>query len=342
MNGRNYSQGQVGNTYRQLWDRLERLPGVTAAGGITALPLSDAFAWTPITIEGRVPPAGEKFINADERLVGGRYFQAMQIPLRRGRFFNHQDTPEKPVVVLIDEHMAREFWPNEDPIGKRIHIVELTSENPWQTVVGVVGQVKQDSLDSNPRIAYYLSQNQIPVRTMTVTLRSGADPGVLTAAAKDVVRFLDPGLPLYNVRTMTGRVDESLARRRFSMLLLGLFAGLALALAVIGIYGVISYLVNQGTREIGVRMALGATQRDILSLVIRQAMTLSFSGVALGLSGAFVITRFIRSLLFGIEATDALTFTVVPTLLVLAALLASFVPARRAAKVHPMIALRYE
>jgi len=342
MNGLNYSHGQVRNTYRRLWDRLGQLPGVTAAGGITALPLSEAFAWTPITIEGRIPPAGEKFINADERLVGGRYFQAMQIPLLRGRFFNDQDTPEKPVVVVVDEHMAREFWPHEDPIGKRIHIVELTSENPWQTVVGVVGQVKQDSLDSNPRIAYYLSQNQIPVRAMTVTLRSGADPGVLTAAAKDAVRSLDPGLPIYNVRTMTERVDQSLARRRFSMLLLGLFAGLALALAVIGIYGVMAYLVAQGTREIGIRMALGATQRDILSLVIRQGMAWSFSGVALGLSGAFVITRFIRSLLFGIEATDAATFTVVPILLVLAALLASFVPARRAAKVDPMIALRYE
>jgi ABC-type antimicrobial peptide transport system permease subunit len=177
---------------------------------------------------------------------------------------------------------------------------------------------------------------------MTVTLRSGADPGALTAAAKGVVRSLDPGLPIYDVRTMAERVDQSLARRRFSMLLLGLFAGLALALAMIGIYGVMAYLVNQGTREIGIRMALGATHGDILGLVIRQGMTLSFSGVALGLSGAFIISRFIRSLLFGIEATDAVTFTVVPTLLVLTALLASFIPSRRAAKVDPMIALRYE
>ncbi len=343
MSGRRYGDPEaVLNTYRQLWSRLEALPGVGAAGSITALPLSEAFAWTPITIEGRTPPAGEKFINADERVVSWSYFQAMQIPLRRGRFFNEDDTRAHPRVVIVDEHMADQFWPHEDPVGKRIHIVELKSDDPWETVVGVVGRVKQDSLDSDPRIAFYVPQTQFPVRATTVVLRSGGDPTELSAAGKSALASLDPDLPVYNVRTMAERVDESLARRRFAMTLLGLFAALALALAIVGIYGVMAYLVNQGTREIGIRMALGATPRDILSLVLRQGMTLALLGVAAGLAGALALTRFLQSLLFGIAATDPVTFAAIPLLLVAVALLASYLPARRAALIDPMVSLRCE
>jgi predicted permease len=343
MTGRKYGDKQaILNTYRQLWDRLEHVPGVSASGGVTSLPLSQAYAWTPITVEGRTPLPGEKFLNADERVVGGHYFEAMGIPLRRGRFFNEQDDASKPRVVLVDEYMAEQVWPGQDPIGKRIHIVELESDDPWQTVVGVVGRVKQDTLDSDPRIAFYLPQTQYPTRAMTVALRSGHDPSGVLSAVKNELRKLDADLPMYYIRTMQQRVDESLARRRFSMLLLAVFAGVALALATIGIYGVMAYLVNQGTREIGIRVALGATRRNIVSLVVRQGMALALSGVAIGLAGAVMLTRLIRSLLFGVEATDPVTFVGIALLLGLVALLASYIPARRASRVDPLVALRYE
>ncbi len=341
MSGRKYSTAPaILNTYHELWDRLNHLPGVTAAGGITALPLSQAFAWTPITIEGRIPPAGEKFINADERLVGGNYFQTMEIPLRRGRLFNDEDTMKKPTVVVIDERMAQEFWPGQDPVGKRIHIVELGPEDPWQTIIGVVGRVKHESLDSEPRIAFYTSQAQFPVRAVTGVVRSSTEPAALASAVQNAIRGVDPDLPIYSVQTMAARVDESLARRRFSVLLLTLFAGLALALAAIGIYGVMAYMVSQGTREIGIRMALGATPRNILNLVVRQAMTLALFGVVIGLSGAFALSRLLQNLLFSVRATDAATFAAVPLVLIVVAFVATYVPARRAARIDPMISLR--
>jgi predicted permease len=341
MTGRKYGDKQsILNTYHQLWERLERLPGAQAAGGITSLPLSQAFAWTPITVEGRTPLPGEKFLNADERLVSGRYFDATGIPLRRGRFFNEQDDATKPIVVIVDEYMAEQLWPGQDPIGKRIHIVEFASKDPWQTVVGVVERVKQDSLDSDPRIAFYLAHTQFPTRAMTVAFRGGTDPAAMVSAVRNALRNLDPDLPMYYVRTMEQRVDESLARRRFSMLLLGVFASVALALATIGIYGVMAYLVNQGIREIGIRMALGATQRNILSLVVWQGMALALSGVTLGLVAAFLLTRLIRSLLFGVQATDPFTFAGIALLLVMIALFASYIPAQRAARIDPLMSLR--
>jgi putative ABC transport system permease protein len=341
MTGRKYGDKQsILNTYHQLWERLEGLPGAQAAGGITSLPLSQAFAWTPITVEGRTPLPGEKFLNADERLVSGRYFDAMGIPLRRGRFFNEQDDATKPIVVIVDEYMAEQLWPGQDPIGKRIHIVEFASKDPWQTVVGVVGRVKQDSLDADPRIAFYVAHTQFPTRAMTVAFRGGTDPAALVSAIRNALRNLDPDLPMYYVRTMEQRLDESWARRRFSTLLLGVLASVALALATIGIYGVMAYLVNQGIREIGIRMALGATQRNILSLVVRQGMALALSGVTLGLVAALLLTRLIRSLLFGVQATDPFTFAGIALLLVMIALFASYIPAQRAARIDPLMSLR--
>jgi len=332
MNGRKYDKPQaVIDTYRQLADRLEHLPGVIAAGGVTSIPLSQMFAWGPITIEGRVPAAGESFLNCDERVVNGRYFQAMQIPLLQGRFFTDQDHLSSPRAIIVDEFMAREFWPGGDAIGKRVKLGGFTSNAPWQTVVGVVGRIKQDSLDADPRIALYLPQAQSPSRGMIVTVRAGSDPSALAAAVKKEIRDLDPDLPIYNLRTMAGRVDEFLAPRRFSTLLLGIFALVALALAAIGTYGVIAYLVTQSTREIGIRIALGATQRSILGLVVGRAMAVALGGVAAGLAGALALTRFLRGLLFGVAI-----------LLALVALAASYLPARRAARIDPMICLRYE
>jgi predicted permease len=343
MSGPKYENPQVVvATYRELWSRLEGLPGVTASGAVTSLPLSQMFAWGPITVEGRVPPPGENFINADQRIVGGHYFEAMEIPLRSGRFFDEQDTSTSPKVVVIDEYMAQQLWPNQDAIGRRIHYGGITDKYPWETVVGIVGRVKQYTLDSDSRIALYRPQTQYPVRAMNVALRSAADPTALAPAVKQQIHELDSDLPLYNVRTMNQRLDASLAHRRFAMLLLTLFACVALALAVIGTYGVMSYLVNQGTREIGIRIAMGATHRAIERLIVWKGLALALCGVAIGTTGAFAVSRFMRSLLFGVTPLDPFTFVVISLLLTLVTLLASYIPARRVAQIDPIVALRDE
>src|ERR1700722_3785255 len=343
LNGPKYKDPQaVLATYRDLWNRVEALTGVTAAGGVTALPMSQMFEWGPITVEGRVLPPGENFINADQHIVSGHYFSAMEIPLRSGRFFNEQDNTTNPKVVIVDEYMARQLWPDQNPIGQRIHYGGVSDNEPWETVVGVVGRVKQYTLDADSRIALYRPQTQYPSGTMNVVLRTGTDPATLTSAVKQQVRALDSDLPLYNVRTMEQRMEESLARRRFSMLLLALFACVALALATIGTYGVMAYLVNQGTREIGIRIALGATQMGIARLVVWKGMALALSGVAVGLAGAFALSRLMRSLLFGVSPADPLTFVVISLLLAVVTLLASYVQAHRAAHIDPIVSLRYE
>jgi putative ABC transport system permease protein len=345
MSGAKYNEAPaVLEAYRQLWERLERLPGVRSAGGVSALPLSQMFAWGPITVEGRPLAPGEAFINVDQRVVAGDYFQTMEIPLLNGRLFTERDTREQPRVVVIDDAMARQLWPDEESIAKRIRLggIDATPSTPWVTVIGVVGRVKQYTLDGESRIAMYFPQTQVVGRAMNVVLRTDGDPTALSGAIRQEVRALDPDLPIYNVRTMAQRVDESLARRRFSMLLLTLFAALALGLATIGIYGVIAYLVAQGTRELGIRMALGATPRAILLLIVRHGLMVAVSGVGIGLIGALMLTRFMSSQLFGIAAVDPATFLTVALTLTLVALAASYLPARRAAAIDPMISLRSE
>jgi len=347
LNGPKYKDLQmVLAGYRDLWNRLGGLPGVTASGAVSALPLSQMFAWGPITVEGRVPPPGENFINADMRIASGRYFAAMEIPLLAGRLFNSQETATSPKVLIVDEYMARQLWPYQDPIGKRIHFGGVTDgvtdKDPWETVVGVVGRVKQYTLDSDSRIALYLPQTQYPMRAMNVVLRTEGDSSAQTSAVKRQIQALDSDLPLYNVRTMEQRVEESLARRRFSMLLLTLFACVALILATIGTYGVMAYLVSQGTREIGIRIAFGATQRCIVRLVVWKGMALALCGVAAGLAGALALSRLLQSLLFGVRPDDPLTFVVISLGLTLITLLASYIPAHRAAQIDPIASLRYE
>ena len=343
MNGRRYTDAQVVfETYRQLWQRVEQLPGVLAAGGVSALPLSQMMAWGPITVEGRPLLPGEAFLNADQRMVAGNYFSAMQIPLVRGRLFNEHDVRTSARVVAVDQHMADQLWPGEDAVGRRVRVGGADSTSPWLTVVGVVGRVKQDALDSEPRIAMYFPHAQFTARSMNLVVRSGADPAALTSQIRQQLKELDPDLPLYGVRTMEDRVDASLAARRFSMLLLTLFAVVAMGLAAIGIYSVLAYLVNQGTRELGIRMALGATPRGVLMLILRQGLAVTAVGVAVGLAGAFVVTRFMAGLLFGVSAIDPLTFVAVPAVLAIAAFVASYAPARRAARVDPMVSLRSE
>jgi predicted permease len=289
-----------------------------------------------------VPPAGEEFINVDMRMVGGSYFRAMEIPLTAGRWFDEQDTRDKPRVAVIDERMAQELWPNADPIGKRVRTGGLTSTTPWITVIGVVGRVKQYTLDADSRMAMYLPHSQYPTRAMNLVLKSEIAPAVLTGAVRDTLRALDPDLPMFNVKTMTERVGESLAQRRFAMQLLTLFAVIALVLATIGIYGVMSYLVSQGTRELGIRLALGATPGNVLWLVGRHTAAIACAGVSIGLAMALGVTRFMQALLYEISALDPVTFGFIAVLLLATALIAGLVPARRAARIDPLQSLRTE
>ena len=345
MTGQKYGDATaVLDTYRAVWTRLSALPGVSAVGGVSALPLSQKMAWGPITVEGRTPRPGEAFINVDQRVVSLDYFRAMQIPLRRGRLFAEHDIRSAPRVIVVDERMAAELWPNQDPIGRRVRRggFDASSTAPWMTVVGVVGGVKQDALDTDSRAAMYLPHLQSPTRALTVVVRGASSPEAMTESVRQQIRTLDPELPMYRVNSMADRVNASLAERRFSMSLLTLFAALALGLATVGVYGVMAYFVTQGTRELGIRMALGASPRAILLLVVKQGAAVAAAGLVLGLAAAFALSRFMQSLLFGVGATDPLTFTAVPIVLGLVAVLACYVPARRAAKIDPTVSLRSE
>jgi predicted permease len=330
------------NFYQRLWDRIRQLPGVEAAGGVSVLPLAGGIGWGGITIEGYDAASGQNMIQADQRVASVGYFEAMKIPLVRGRFFTEHDRKEAEQVVVIDENMARTYWPDADPIGKRLKRGAADSKAPWLTVVGVVGNVKQYALDSDSRVALYSPHLQIPANSMYVVVRTTNDPASMAAAVTSEVRALEPNAPVYDVKSMEQWLSESLARRRFSMLMLGLFAVVAMLLAAVGIYGVMSYTVEERTREIGIRVALGARTRDVLNLVVRRGIALAAIGVGIGLAGAVALTRLMASLLFGVGATDPLTFALIALLLMLVALLACYVPARRATKVDPMIALRYE
>jgi predicted permease len=332
----------IREAYRKLWEQLDTIPGVTASGGVTALPMSNFFAWGPITIEGRVPPSGEVFINADMRTVAGRYFEAMKIPLHRGRLFTATDTPDQPRAVIIDARLARDLFPDTDPIGKRLKFGDAASTSPWETIVGVVGTVKQYALDADSRIALYRPLTQTGARSLFVVAHTDADPSALMTQATQVVRSLDPAVPVYRMQTMEQRMEASLARRRFAMVLLSLFAGVAVVLASIGIGGVMAYLVAQGTRELGIRLALGATPSTLVTLVLRQALTITAIGVGVGLMAAWWLTGTVRHMLFDIDATDPVTFALMAVLPLVVAALASAWPARRASRVDPLVSLRHD
>ena len=287
---------------------------------------------------------GESFINVDVRAVAHDYFEAMEIPIVAGRRFNEHDTRATPRVVIVDAHMAQQLWPNEDPIGKRIRTggMDASADAPWITVVGVAGRIKQDRLDAESRMAIYHPHAQFPTRSMNLVVRSAGAPEQLAAAVRQQIAAVDPDLPLYGVRTMADRVDQSLARRRFAMLLLSLIGGLALILGAIGSYSVLSYLVGQASREFGIRLALGATPHGLRTLVLRQGMTLAVIGVAGGLLGALNLTRFMRTLVFGVQPTDPATFAAVAATIVAVSFAAVYLPAWRASRVDPAVSLRVE
>jgi predicted permease len=328
--------------YQQLWERIGRLPGVESVGGVSVLPLSGGVGWGSITIEGYDSASGQTSIQADGRSASVGYFETMKIPLVAGRFFSDQDTKESLQAAIIDEHMARTYWPGADPIGKRLKFGGSGSTEPWMTIVGVVGNVKHYALDADSRVTFYMPHQQSTSGTMYLTLRTTADPLSLSASVTQEARAMDPNVPVYDIKSMEQRLSDSFTGRRFAMFALGLFAAVAALLAAIGIYGVMSYTVAQRTREIGLRVALGAKTSDVLWLMVSEGMKLAGAGVGIGLAAALVVTRVMASLLFGVSATDPATFASVALLLAAVALLACFIPARRATRVDPMVALRYQ
>jgi predicted permease len=327
--------------YKRLEDRLAALPGVQHVGSNYLLPLSSvALAWEPITVDGYVPKAaGEDLIIASSGYVNPDYFKAMGMPLLEGRYFDDRDVRGAPDVAIVDDKLAERFWPNEDPIGKRMR---RGDQGPWRTVIGVVADTKEYEVDGEPPITAFYPNRQLGVGTRYIVVKTRSDPTALVSAVTREVQAVDADLPVYDIASMEERLLDSLARRRFSMLLLVVFAGCASLLAAIGIYGVVSFWVSQRTRELGIRAALGARQTDIMQLVMRQVVVLVAIGITVGLAAAFGLTRVMASLLFGVSATDAVTYVLLAVMLGIVALVATWVPARRAAGVPPIIALRQD
>jgi predicted permease len=330
--------------YRELLDRVRRLPGVDAAGGASGLPLSGTGWSGTTTVDSRAVQPKDASPEADQRPVFPGYFEALGIPLVRGRYFEQRDNEKGAPVAIIDETMAKTYWPNEDAIGKHIKEGELKSTRPWRTIVGVVRHVRYRTLESPSRVEFYwpYDQTSFALDSMSLAIHTSSDPRSLAGVVERQVQGLDPDQPVYRIRTMSELMSESMGRRRLSMFLLAIFAGVALALAAVGIYGIMSYSVAQRAHEVGIRMALGARSSDVLRMVLGQSLGLTVAGIVAGLLGSLALTNFLSSLLFDVKATDATTFLLVAVILAVVALVASLVPAYRATTVDPVDALRQE
>lgn len=326
--------------YKQATERIAALPGVKAAGVTSVLPLSDNFDGRGLEVEGFPRPPGDDW-EADLYVVTPGYLHAMEIPLQKGRAITDQDTTSAMKVALINRTMANQFWANQDPIGKRIKL-SGNEKNPWWTIVGVVNDVSQYALDQKAPMQIYLPHEQFPTSFDSIVVKTSGNPEEMVAAVRSAILSVDNEQAVFKVATLQELQSNSVLLRSFFMLLLIIFASLALVLAVVGIYGVMSYTVTQRTQEIGIRMALGAGAGDVLRLILRNGMLLTTAGVVLGLVGAFALTRLLEVLLFGVQPTDALTFASVSATLIVASFLACYIPARRATKVDPLVALRYE
>ncbi|MGH9719997.1 MAG: ABC transporter permease [Bryobacteraceae bacterium] len=343
--GRRYAKpDQTRAFYRDLLDRVRKLPGVNAAGASTGLPLGGTGWSGTTTVDTQAVPLDVTTPEADQRPVTAGYFEAMGIPLVRGRYFDHRDTENSQPVAIIDETMAKTYWPNEDPSGKRIKQGGRQSTAPWRTIVGVVRHVRYRTLESPSRVEFYwpYDQTNFALTSMSLAIHTSGVPEALATAVQREVQALDPGQPVFRVRTMHELTSESMARRRLSMFLLAVFAGIALLLAAVGIYGVMSYTAAQRAHEVGIRMALGARSFDVVRLMLGRSLWLTAMGVVTGLAGSMLLTRFLSTLLFDVKATDPATFVLVSVTLTAVALLASFIPAHRATRVDPVNALRQE
>ncbi|HEX8139230.1 MAG TPA: ABC transporter permease [Pyrinomonadaceae bacterium] len=342
--GPNFKQdAQYVAFYAQVAERIKALPGVEAVGVINTLPLVKGWT-TSIMVQGWPPLTRDKWPGVNYRSVSPDYFRAVNVPVLKGRSFDERDREKSPLVVIVNEALARRDFPGEEPIGKRLNFgaTDKDGQPVWFEIVGVVADVRSLELNSEPTPEIYTSYLQDPFASMSYVVRSQVEPQSLVSAVREAVRQVDKSQPVAEVREMEQIVSQAAAGPRFNSLLLGLFASLAVVLAAAGIYGVMSYAVTQRTHEIGVRMALGAQTSDVLRLIVGQGMRLTLVGLALGLVCAFALTRVMVTLLYGVTATDLSTFAGGTLLLVIVALVACYLPARRAIKVDPMIALRYE
>jgi predicted permease len=346
--------------YNRLLENIRALPGVESTAAASGLPLGNNGWQTSFLIDGQPEPPREQTPLMEACLVTPDYFKAMNIPVLRGRVFNDRDDRSHLAgrdlsklnedqraaagvnKLVIDEDFAKRYWPNEDAVGKRVKMGRDADASILE-VIGVVGRVKMESLNQNSdRVQGYFAFNQNPASDMTVIIKGASDPNQLIASARGVVKSIDPDQPIYSPRTMGEIRAESVAPERLNLTLLSLFAGIALVLAIVGIYGVMSYSVTQRTHEIGIRMAIGARPVDVFKMILGNGMKLALIGVALGLVGAFALTRLMATMLFGVEPTDAMTFGGISVLLITVTLLACYLPGRRATKVEPTISLRYE
>ena len=340
--------------YHQVLEKVRALPGVEAAGAISNLPMGGVYSSGSVFIEDsnasvlqRRPNIPYPYLEIDFRPVTPGYFEAMNVPLVSGRLFREGDNASGPRVAIVDTDFANHIWPGQNPIGKRIAFINVPNSNPpqpmWQTVVGLISHVRNYSVDVQGREQAYFPLEQVPfTRSMFLVLRSGVEPRSLSNAIGEQVRSVDKNIPVYLVRTMDDLLSASVAQPRLNLALLAIFAGLAVLLAAIGIYGVISYGVTQRMHELGIRMALGARPRDVMNMVLGQGMRLALIGIAAGLLFAFVLTRLMAAMIFGISTHDLGTFASVTLFLVFVAAVACWIPARRATRVNPMVALRHE
>jgi predicted permease len=338
-----------------LQDRVRALPGLQSAGLTTLLPMtgrnsSGSTFVDQTTTQGLTGSQQfqKPFLEADQRTVTAGFFDAMRIPLLRGRLLTSADAADATPAIVVDEEFAKRLWPDREPIGQRIANGAVPNSNPpvlrWRTVVGIVGHVKNNALDQVGREQIYvpIAQTPFPVRNMYLTVRASGDPAAMASSIQRTVRTLDPSLPVYEVKTMDAWLDATVSPRRFNVMLLLAFGALALTLAAIGTYGVIAYSVSQRTQEIGIRMALGASRQDVLRMVVGGGLRLAIAGVLVGVALSLAAGRFVSTLLFGVRATDPLTFSAVAAALLATAVFAAWIPARRATRVDPMVALRYE
>jgi putative ABC transport system permease protein len=320
-------------------ERLESLPGISAAGMIQSVPMRGDYVLS-FTIEGHPPVGPNQEPSANHRVISPDYFKAMGIPLLRGRSFAPEDREKSPMVAIVDQKFVDRYFPDQDPIGKGLDIGNGT--DGFYKIVGVVGSVLQDALDGKPSPTMYIPYTQDVFSSMWVVARAKGEPTQLPAAARQAVRDIDRTLPAFAMTPLADVVNESIAQRRFSMLLIGVFGAIALVLAAVGLYGVVSYSVSQRTQEIGLRMAIGANRRDVVRLVVGGGMKLAVIGVVIGVAGALALSKVIAAMLFELTPMDLVSYSGTVMVLLTVAMVACYVPARRAMHVDPIIALRAE